>query len=92
MSSTVSVLCMKCSIMGKTEDMYGMLAYDNYGVASDIGYPTYEEFMKSYPTIDSIVDWLSTQPGFEGSEYALLSDENREANVIPVVIEGYIGH
>lgn len=91
MSNQVYISVVKVQTLGQEDTIYGIFAYDGYGTAHDVGYSSKEELFKEYPTKQSLVDWLTTQTAFDGSEYALVENwTSSEGGQFPVIVEGYL--
>lgn len=91
MSNQVTILVSKLEVLTKDPTvMYGIIAYDGYGTAQDIGYDSLEQLYEAYPTRESLIDWLYTQEAFDGSQYIdVMEDEFGDAT--SVRIQGHYG-
>ena len=91
MANQVYITVIECRVLGTQDKMYGIIARDGYGSAHDIGYTDVDSFYKQYPTKQSLVDWLLTQNGFDGSEYQLVEHwTGSDSGVFPVIVEGHL--
>lgn len=93
----VYVDCVKVSSIGSDTDRYGIILHDEFDKEFDIKYSSIEDFLKRFPTRDSILDWIDLQDGFEEYMYVFVDDDtvaeefNDSMGTFAVKLTGYPG-